>query len=421
MFSKPKRFGPLTTQEGIQCIQKSAVPLNTQKNTAWATTVWIDWTEYRKGEANTSEEYPSPLIHRMSKEELGKWLPHFVLEIRNKNGDPYPPNTLYQLCCGLLRQIRTTNPSWNIFEEPAFTDFQKCLDGVMKKLKADGLGNSKRQAEPISFEEEDYLWSSRQLGMHCPQALVDTLFYLVGICFGLRGGQEQRQLRWNPPQLSVVEPPDGRKYLQYIEDISKNNCGGLKMRKLEAKKVIQHENLEHPDKCIVRIFNEYCCRCPQNRPENSFYLKPLTKPKGEVWFSTVAIGHNTLDKTISRICKNAGIAGYKTNHSLRVSLATRLFQKGIEEQLIMAKTGHRSTEGIRNYKRVSKEQLTDLSDAVACSSAIPKPKLPRFEPQGKENQSPMVSFPTNPQQTGIFSFSNCGNVTITFGKLQDNK
>ena len=40
-------------------------PLITRKNTAWAMTVWVDWTEYRNSAmANDSEQYPSPLIHQ---------------------------------------------------------------------------------------------------------------------------------------------------------------------------------------------------------------------------------------------------------------------------------------------------------------------------------------------------------------------
>ena len=65
--------------------------------------------------SDDSEQYRSPLIHQMTKEKLAKLLPLFVIKIQNKNGDPYPPNTLYQLCCGLLWQICITNPSWNIF------------------------------------------------------------------------------------------------------------------------------------------------------------------------------------------------------------------------------------------------------------------------------------------------------------------
>ena len=66
-----------------------------------------------------------------------------MFDIRNKNGDPYLPSTLYQLCCGLLWQIRIINPSWNIFDDPEFTDFQNCLDGIMKQLKADRLMNER--------------------------------------------------------------------------------------------------------------------------------------------------------------------------------------------------------------------------------------------------------------------------------------
>ena len=61
-----------------------------------------------------------------------------------------------------------------------------------------------------------------------------------------------------------------------------------------------------------------------------------------VWFGTTPIGHNTLSKTVKRLCDSAGIGGFKTNHSLRVTSATRLFQSGVDEQLIMGRTGHRS-------------------------------------------------------------------------------
>ena len=41
--------------------------------------------------------------------------------------------------------------------------------------------------------------------------------------------------------------------------------------------------------------------------------------------------------------------------------ATKLFQSGIDEQLIMARTGHRSLEGVRAYKRVSTDQKQSVS------------------------------------------------------------
>ena len=52
-------------------------------------------------------------------------------------------------------------------------------------------------------------------------------------------------------------------------------------------------------------------------------------------------------------CSEAGIGGYRTNHSLRATAATRLYQAGVHEQLIIERKGHRSLEGVRSYKHTS--------------------------------------------------------------------
>jgi len=51
--------------------------------------------------------------------------------------------------------------------------------------------------------------------------------------------------------------------------------------------------------------------------------------------------------------KMLGLMTFFTNHSLRTSAATRLYDAGVDEQLIMLQTGHRSTAGVRSYKRTS--------------------------------------------------------------------
>ena len=64
------------------------------------------------------------------------------------------------------------------------------------------------------------------------------------------------------------------------------------------------------------------------------------------------------------MCEKANIPGYKTNHSLRATTATRLYVEGIDEQLVMERTGHRSIEGVRSYKRTSSEQQENISDIL---------------------------------------------------------
>ena len=101
------------------------------------------------------------------------------------------------------------------------------------------------------------------------------------------------------------------------------------------KQVTCYENSENPSRCLVKLFQKYVSQCPSE--PTCFYLTPVRKIKNNIfWYSKTPVGHNTLAGTVSRICKKAGVSGYKTNHSLRVTSATRLFQNGIDEQLIMS-------------------------------------------------------------------------------------
>ena len=53
--------------------------------------------------------------------------------------------------------------------------------------------------------------------------------------------------------------------------------------------------------------------------------------------------------------------GHFTNHSLRRSCATNLYDNGAPEQVIQKTTGHRSVEGVRAYKRTSSAMKRKIS------------------------------------------------------------
>lgn len=61
--------------------------------------------------------------------------------------------------------------------------------------------------------------------------------------------------------------------------------------------------------------------------------------------------------------KSAGTEGYFTNHSLQATATTRLYDAQVDEATIMARTGHRSSDGVHTYKRES-EKLKELSSNV---------------------------------------------------------
>ena len=66
-----------------------------------------------------------------------------------------------------------------------------------------------------------------------------------------------------------------------------------------SKLAIHHSNVDNPERCLVRLFTLYNSKCPRNRPDEAFYLRPLIKPKGDIWYTSTPIGHNVLSKTRS--------------------------------------------------------------------------------------------------------------------------
>ena len=111
-----------------------------------------------------------------------------------------------------------------------------------------------------------------------------------------------------------------------------------------------YPNLEDRKQCLVNIFYKYYCHLPLKRKCSALYLRPKKVfNKGDVWFQDSPIRINKLQNTIKNIIKEAALLGNYTNHSLRSTATTRLYQGGVEEQVICELTGHRSL-AVRSYK-----------------------------------------------------------------------
>ena len=97
------------------------------------------------------------------------------------------------------------------------------------------------------------------------------MVWVLGLNFALRAGQEHRNLRMKNSQLSVAIDEDGKQYLEYKEDVSKTNSGGLAHAHLKRKIVRAYENNDEPERCPVRLYKEYMAHVPEDAPANSFY------------------------------------------------------------------------------------------------------------------------------------------------------
>lgn len=73
---------------------------------------------------------------------LCKWLTLYVAETRKKDGNEYPPKTIYQLLTGLLCHMRALNPSCPNFldtDNRAFTYLHTAIDNVFRGLRSSGV------------------------------------------------------------------------------------------------------------------------------------------------------------------------------------------------------------------------------------------------------------------------------------------
>ena len=255
---------------------------------------------------------------------------------RKKDGSEFSPDTLHHLCYGIQRFLRSNgHPALDIFKDSRLAYFRSSLDSEMKRLQSLGIGSKKKQSEPLTTEVEEKLWEEGLLGEHSPQTLLNTIIFMNGIYFALLSGQEHCNLCFHSSQIEIVEREDEIPYLQYTEDVSKNCPGLLKGRRQKPKVVQHHANVLLPSRCFVRLFKLYKSLCPPNPKKNTLYLQPLKKPTSTQWFSREPVGRNTISKPVSHLCHECGVKGFKTNHSLRVSTATRLYEAGMDEQLKM--------------------------------------------------------------------------------------
>ena len=132
-----KQFAEPKSDAEVDQLRRQGIPANTLKGTKWAVNVWRDWTAYRWSVCHPLD-FP-PHLYVCSNEELNRWLSKFVVEVRRKDGKPCPPQSLYQICCGLLRYVRELKPKVNFCTDVEFRGFQQSLDTEMKQLRGEGI------------------------------------------------------------------------------------------------------------------------------------------------------------------------------------------------------------------------------------------------------------------------------------------
>ncbi|CAC5407637.1 unnamed protein product [Mytilus coruscus] len=162
----------------------------------------------------------------------------------------------------------------------------------MRKKVVAGAGLFKKKADPIPPAIEEQLWKIGDLETNTPQKLLRTMFWLIGVKFGLRDGQEHRSFTKDNFKLCPG-------YIQYTKSIFKTYR--LEHSNIEPHSAKEYSNTQQPERCIVNVYQLYLKKLPAETPSSIFYFQPLTTSSRPVWFSKQPIGKNKLEHVIKDI------------------------------------------------------------------------------------------------------------------------
>ena len=118
------------------------------------------------------------------------------------------------------------------------------------------------------------------------------------------------------------------------------------------------------------------------------------------------VGHNVLSNYMKHILAAAGIdSSTKSNHSLRTTAISRMFQLNVAGRLIMERSGHLTKDKLALYERTTAQQqkavckvLADINCSITENSKPPT-KCPQSHDQDETPQDvppPVDAFERKP-------------------------
>ena len=287
-------------------------------------------------------------------------------KLKKMDGNDYPPNMLKEIIVMIQMFLREKGIYWKLLDPQSqgFLCLRNIVDNLMKQRTASGLG-VRISSNTISLAQEDKLFFDGILGDDEPEKLLKTVIYMLGLHLALQGGVEHARLRRPGFDLQVIVDVDdkGRERLLYREDpLHKTNQEGIGARRL--RKTVYVYGANNSERCPVRLFKKYARLLPPPKSCKKMYLRPRIKPTPSCWYTDQSYGCNKVSVTVKEICKQAGFEGKFTNHSLKATSASRMYNNNVPEQMIKEITGHQS-DCVRIYKRTSDDVRKVASETIS--------------------------------------------------------
>ena len=213
-----KRFVKFTEEE-IASFTEDQENANTKKKTVSDLKLFNEFLNSEEEERNI-ENIPAAELQQLAKK--------FVLGVRKKNGEEYEPSSLRGFLQSVDRYLRKKACTFSLLNDKEFCEVQDILKKKQKQLKAIGKGNKPNSADALTDEEIEEFYRAGVLGNKTPRALLNTVWMNNCIYFGMRPGQEQRDLCWGDLELKTnADHREPRITTAYWKPNSKDLYGNL--------------------------------------------------------------------------------------------------------------------------------------------------------------------------------------------------
>lgn len=125
--------------------------------------------------------------------------------------------------------------------------------------------------------------------------------------------------------------------------------------------------------CPVHVYKKYRSHRPAdlNHPEARFYLRPISNPTSDIWFSHQPVGKEKLGRIMNTMAEKGGLTGRKVNHSSRKTFATSLVQAGLPPTEVAHLGGWKNIQTINEYSAPSVKQQ-EAASGIISNVLVPK-------------------------------------------------
>ena len=149
-------------------------------------TLYLSWAKIR----NKEQE-----IKRLEPSRLDEIIQQFYAEVKRKDDTDYEPSSLANMQAALDRRLMEAGYMYSLFFSRYFLNSRNVLEGKARLLREQGKGKRPNKSCRLSNDEMEQLWQSGQFGYHSPMALINTLWWLFTLYFGLKGRQEHHNMK----------------------------------------------------------------------------------------------------------------------------------------------------------------------------------------------------------------------------------